>query len=184
MTPAQRPWIKPCAVIVAIALAWVAAFHLNEWAFAATEQTPRANWIFLPASVRILAVLLFDELGATGLVVGAFLTLQENERGIALQSIIVSLTSGIAPLIAVSGVKHWYSIPATLAGLRPLHIVALTMACATSNAVILNGYLWLVGNLDADIDQLAAVFVGDVFGMAIVLLTLSTALSFTLPRRR
>ncbi len=180
----RSQWFKPCATVVGIAVTWLAAFKLNEWAFSGTFHSARANWIFLPAAIRVIAVLLFGDLGALGLVVGAYLVLYGAAGSDALHSAILAISSGIAPLIAVIALKRWFAISDTLAGLRPWHIIALSVACAASNALLLNGYLWLAGHLHSDFMQIATVFIGDFLGMAIVLLALSVALSFALPRSR
>ena len=43
--------------ICAVALLWVALFEVNNWLFSITEVSRYINWIFLPAALRVLAVL-------------------------------------------------------------------------------------------------------------------------------
>lgn len=182
MTLLRSQCFKDCVTVIGIAVTWLAAFKLNEWAFSGTIHSARANWIFLPAAIRVIAVLLFGDLGALGLVVGAYLVVSGAGGDNGMHSFTLAVSSGIAPLIAVIALKRWFSISNTLAGLRPWHIIALSVACAASNAALLNGYLWLAGHLHSDFVQIATVFIGDVLGMAIVLLVLSVALSFAMPR--
>ena len=182
MTLLRSQCFKDCVTVIGIAVTWLAAFKLNEWAFSGTIHSARANWIFLPAAIRVIAVLLFGDLGALGLVVGAYLVVSGAGGDNGMHSFTLAVSSGIAPLIAVIALKRWFSISNTLARLRPSHIIALSVACAASNAALLNGYLWLAGHLHSDFVQIATVFIGDVLGMAIVLLVLSVALSFAMPR--
>lgn len=182
MTLLRSQCFKDCVTVIGIAVAWLAAFKLNEWAFSGTVHSARANWIFLPAAIRVIAVLLFGNWGALGLVVGAYLVVSGAGGDNGMHSFILAVSSGIAPLLAVIALKRCFSISNTLAGLRPWHIIALSVACAASNTALLNGYLWLAGHLHSDFVQIATVFIGDVLGMAIVLLVLSVALSFAMPR--
>lgn len=182
MTLLRSQCFKDCVTVIGIAVTWLAAFKLNEWAFSGTLHSARANWIFLPAAIRVIVVLLFGDLGALGLVVGAYLALDDAAGNNELDAIILAASSGIAPLLAVITLKRWFSISDTLAGLRPWHIIALSLACAVTNAALLNGYLWLAGRLHSDFVQIVTVFIGDVLGMAIVLLALTVALSFAMPR--
>ena len=175
--------IRVFATIGGVALAWFGAFHFNEYIFSSTAQTSRANWIFLPAALRLIAILLFGELGAVGLIVGAFLT-TTGTTGDALHEVVLACTSGMAPLLAVGLLNRAFHLPASLAGLHARHIALFSVGCALSNAVLLNGYLWLSGRLQDNLEHIASVFAGDVLGMAIVMLVLSLILSLAMPRRR
>jgi hypothetical protein len=169
-------------VISVIAISWFVTFRINSWVFAATEHTSVASWVFLPAAFRPLAVLLFEEVGATGLVLGGYLTVYGTARGDNFHEIMLSVVSGITPLFAVMLGKWLFEIPRDLAGLRAGHIIVLSVSCAAANAIVLNGYMWASGHLHGDFIQIATVFVGDVTGAAIVLFLLSSTLSFALPR--
>ena len=59
---------------VVTALLFVLMLVVNEWMFASLIFTQGANWIYLPAGVRLLCTLLFAEAGAVGLCIGAWLT--------------------------------------------------------------------------------------------------------------
>ena len=58
----------------------------------------------------------------------------------------------------------------------------LSIAGAVANSVNLNAYLAVVGRLNGDLTQLLTIFVGDVFGTAIVLFLLATVLSLAAQR--
>lgn len=59
------------AAIAGVAVAWPLVLWFNRWLFAPLDYMAWASWVFLPAAVRILAVLVFAEAGAIGLVLGA-----------------------------------------------------------------------------------------------------------------
>lgn len=159
-----KPLLEQTAVVFAIALIWAGAFELNEWIFAGLEHTLRANWIFLPAVIRPLAILLFGGWGAAGLVLGALLTVYGATGGDQLHAMNLALTSGLMPWLAVSLSKRVLNIPETLAGLRAKHIAVICVFCAAFNSLALNAHLWATGRLHEDLMQVAAVFVGDVLG--------------------
>jgi len=169
-------------IVVGVALVWLAAFKLNALLFTPLQHSERAHWIFLPASLRILSVLLFDEAGVIGLMIGAYLTLGHGAGSGPLYEIPLAMTSGLAPLVAIWLCRRLFPIAHDLHGLRPLHIVLLSIAGAVANSVILNAYLAVVGRLNGDLTQLATIFVGDLLGTAIVLFVLTALLSLATPR--
>ena len=72
--PIER-WLQFVLIVSGTALAWRAAFDLNMWLFSDAALTDRAHWVFLPAALRIMAVLILRTPGALGLMLGAYLTL-------------------------------------------------------------------------------------------------------------
>lgn len=184
MTEHLRNAVKQAVPVMVIAIAWWAAFRVNAWVFAATEHTSVASWVFLPAVFRPLSILMYEETGAIGLVLGGYLTVYGTARGDNLHEIMLSVVSGITPFFAVMFGKMVFDIPRDLAGLHASHIVVLSASCAASNAIVLNGYLWVSGHLHGDFIQVATVLVGDMLGASIMLFLLSSALAFALPRQR
>ncbi|MFN3457862.1 MAG: hypothetical protein ACK4Z8_09840 [Novosphingobium sp.] len=184
MSHREQALVRSVSIILGVVLTWIAAFSFNEWAFAGTAQSARANWIFLPASVRLLAVLLFGKLGAMGLAMGAFLAASTETQVDWAYNAGLVISSGIAPLLAVTGYCKIVKIGPDLAGLGPASIVALSVAAAATNAVLLNGYLYAISRLHTGIKQIAIVFVGDTLGTAIVLMALSGLLTIVMPKRR
>ena len=170
--------------VLAVALVWVAAFRLNELLFSSFAYTPRANWIFLPAALRLIVILLFRQWGMFGLILGAWFSGPGNTEGDAAHEIFLSCTSGIAPMLAVAAGKRWFGIPDSLAGLNARHICMLSISCAAANAVLLNAYLLLSGRLHWGLAHVATVFTGDVLGAFLVLALLSAVLSFAIPRAK
>jgi len=53
--------------IAGVAITWLIFFKLNAFIFASFEKSPFVNLVFIPAGVRLIAVLVFDELGVLGL---------------------------------------------------------------------------------------------------------------------
>ena len=56
-------------------------------------------------------------------------------------------------------------------------MVALSVSGAAANSVVLNALMWGMGKQRADIEAITAIFVGDVFGAAIVLAAIVLAMT-------
>jgi hypothetical protein len=175
-----RAQVDKLVIVAGVAFAWVLLFHLNQYAFSHLEYSSRANWIFLPAALRITFVLLFNRLGAIGLMVGAYFTLPESLESFQLQNVVFAASSGIAPLVAVYITKRFISLADDLSGLKGGHILVLSGACAFANSLILNAYLALMPDRSLDMTQIATIFVGDMLGAAIVLMVTSSSLVLVL----
>jgi hypothetical protein len=61
--------------VVATALAWAVLYRLNDIWSDALAWSDGVTWLFLPAAVRPLAILLFGLRGAVGLFVGSLVTM-------------------------------------------------------------------------------------------------------------
>ena len=162
--------------VTGVALAWLAVYNLNSLLFSELELTEKASWIFLPAALRIIFVLLFNKLGALGLVVGAYLTIQGSSDASIWHDMLVALSSGLSPWLAILFMRRLLGINTDLAGLRGAHILSLSIACAATNSVILNTTLILINDPAPALTQVVTIFVGDVLGAAIVLAVLAAAL--------
>ena len=181
----HRIWkiLKIFANIGLISLGWIMIFELNDSLFGQFSHSIRAHWIFLPAGFRPIIILLFDKVGAAGLVLGGYLTVMGTTGGDEGHAAMLSVILGATPWLAVSIGKRILPIPSDLSGLTPRHIISVCVLCSTFNAVLLNGYLWIAGRLTGGAIQIATVFVGDLFGSAIVMFLLSTILVLLLPKR-
>lgn len=157
------------AAVIGVALVWIACFKLNDFAFSQLAHSSRAHWIFLPAALRILAVLMFDRAGAVGLIIGAYLTLPHNSAEDLPYELMLSISSGVGPLIAVALGRRVFPIAADLSGLRGKHVVVLSIAGAATNSVLVNGVMASMGRWHGDSQQLATIFIGDMLGTAIML---------------
>lgn len=164
-------------IIASTALAWMVVFDLNTWLFSQAALTDRASWIFLPAALRIIFILLFQGRGAVGLIFGAYLTLPHTNPNDFSYEILLAVSSGLAPLAAVVFCQRFFTVHSELEGLNGWHIIVLSIASATANAIILNTLFAMIGRQVASLEAIAAVFAGDVLGAAIVIATISFSLS-------
>ncbi len=127
--------------VFGVAVVWLMFYTLNDWLFAQLAYTAYAHWIFLPAALRVLVVLLLGGEGAIGLMVGAYLTLPHESPNDLAFEIALALSSGLAPLAAVAFCQRLFKISYDLRGLRGSHIIALSVVsgvCGVGGAVVLS----------------------------------------------
>lgn len=176
MRDRRQPRYLHLVMVAAVAVTWICSFRLNQYAFASTMHTARAHWIFLPAGLRLLAVLVFAETGMFGIIIGSWVTVAgTTDLGISHELVLASC-SGIAPYLAARQGRKFMAIPASLAGLSGQRILVLSLLSAACNAILLNTYLWLSSAV-AEIRQIWAVFIGDFAGTWLLLAVMAAALS-------
>ncbi len=170
--------------VFSVALVWLTFFELNDWLFSQLAYTERAHWVFLPAALRVLAVLLLGGRGAIGLMIGAYLTLPHESSADLTFEIALSISSGLAPLAAVAICQRFFPIKSDLAGLRGSHIIALSVGNAFANSVLLNIVMAIAGRHHGNGVLAATIFIGDMLGAALLLLTIALIISVYTRSRR
>lgn len=178
MTQIGRLLLTKLAVVFGVAISWHLFFMLNAWLMAPYTYARWASWIFMPAALRIIAVLLFNGVGAVGLALGALYTIVQDPVIDLPYQLLLATSSGLAPMLAVWLCRVMFGLGDDLHGLRPLHIAVLSVAGAATNSVLSNLVLALAGRMNEDLRPLIVVFLGDINGTAIVLFITSLALNF------
>jgi hypothetical protein len=152
-----------------VAVAWVLLYELNRWLFADATVSSHVSWIFLPAAIRMLAVMLFEWAGVLGLLVGAIACTQIYFDVGPGEALTVSMLSAISPMIAYVLTRHWFGLPRELRGLTPRHLLAFAVAGGLSNTLLHQGYFLLSAKHDTQLVDAIPMFVGDVVGTLVVL---------------
>ncbi len=183
----QASAVERALMIGISAFLFVVLFQLNGFLFQAIEHAQGINWVFLPAGVRVLLVLVLDWPGAIGIVLGSIWLHSQTNATPALPTLLIGLASGIAPWL----VKRW------LEQRRVLHpeLKQLSSACllqyvliyATVNAISHQAIFWGFSVTDSRpwID-VWPMFIGDMVGALIVLYTFKMSLPWmrSVVRRR
>lgn len=167
------------AVVAGGALLWVAFFWLNEQFFSATLESFGAHWIFLPAALRVAAVILFEEEGALAVGLGSLLSVWLFDRNDGpLLAVTTSIVSGLAPYLGLLAVRRLFALRPDCANLTPDYLLALTGLCSFFNALLQTAVfsvfdvtqgveLWKTG---------VALFTGDCLGTLFLVALCSLAL--------
>lgn len=162
---------------VGTAVAWVLLFHLNEYLFGAFDLAKvLISWVFLPAAVRLLSVMLFGWRGALGLWLGTLLTNGASYEGLSLMSLTVATLSALGPLVAVYVAMRWLRVPLNLRGLTASELTVFAVVGALCNVVPHNLFFWSIGMTSSPFGGLVPMFIGDLLGTVLVLYTLRFAL--------
>lgn len=132
-TERARPVFGFLLQTAGVVLGWLALYKLNDLLFPAAEIDPFVSWIFLPAAIRVLAVMVFGPAGVIGLFIGSYLTIEPEVQENMVHAGMISLVSAVAPLIAVRFCQTRLALPDTLAGLRPRNLFCFSLAGAVLN---------------------------------------------------
>ena len=159
------------------ALLYFVFFWLNDWMFAVTELHEGANWIFLPAGLRLLCTLVFAGEGAVGLLLASILI--GFMRAHAMDPFTqfgAALISAGAPYLAYRAALR-IGMPASLEKLSAggLGVLALAYALASS---FLHSFWFLVRGFFTDfLRGWYTMFIGDLIGTLIMVYLLKMILA-------
>jgi hypothetical protein len=174
-------WVMVASAI-AVALLWVLLFRLNRWAFSSIDVTIFISWIFLPAAIRMLAIMACDWVGAVGLFAGALFTNQADPTISLTDGIVLAFLSSAGPLVAFWCCTRLLRLPFTLTGLTAKQLLVFATVGAALNAVPHNIYFFLSGRMTSPIEGLVPMFLGDLIGTMVVLYAVSLALRLLFKR--
>ena len=170
------------ASAIAVALLWVLLFRLNRWALSSFDVTGFISWIFLPAAIRMLAIMACDWVGAVGLFAGALFTNQADPTISLTDGIVLAFLSSAGPLVAFWCCTRLLRLPFTLTGLTAKQLLVFATVGAALNAVPHNIYFFLSGRMTSPIEGLVPMFLGDLVGTMVVLYAVSLALRLLFKR--
>lgn len=165
-------------VVAGIALIYWLLYQLNDWLFTNFEVSKSVSWIFLPAAIRVIAVLLFGWEGVAGLLSGSIVMAFPWHGDASVNSCTVSVLSSISPMLAVMSGIYLMKTKADLHGLRAKQLFVFALLGALFNSVIQNLYFQLSGTAKSWLTDLAPMFVGDFIGTMIVLYCASMLIRF------
>lgn len=156
--------------VLIIATVWVTLYIVNDWLFSQLAISDRTSWIFLPAALRMLAVMLLGWVGALGLFVGSLLTGWFGTQSPQLDDlIVVSGISALAPLFAYFFSIKILRIRSDLRGLNASCLLMLSVVCAAVCAGLHSAHFSMAGYVQEFFDVFVPMFAGDLIGTLIVL---------------
>ncbi|MEJ8857460.1 hypothetical protein WKW79_23015 [Variovorax robiniae] len=155
--------------VAGVAALWFVLFSLNDWAFGYLDQAHVISWVFLPAALRLLGVLLFGRWAALGLFLGALATNGTAFGHSMAQSVSVAALSGLGALGALHLTTRILQVPPTLRGLTAGRLAVFAVVGALCNVIPHNLFFWAVGLQPNPFVGLVPMFIGDLAGIVIVL---------------
>ncbi len=168
--------------MLGVAALWVCLYWLNDWAFHFLEKTQAANWIFLPAGLRLIAVLVWGLPGALGLWIGAIVTSSQVFGSWTPAVFIAAPMSALAPLLAVGLMREPLALRPDLGGLSVHSLAQLAVANATCSALLHSLVFLGLADPRANAADILTMLIGDLVGTIIVLYAMKLLLA-ALPAR-
>lgn len=162
--------------VVGVAIVWLLLYQLNSWLFSEIHFTNFISWVFLPAAIRMLAVMVGGWAGVFGLFVGAVLTNINLLPYEPYNIFILAALSALGPIVAVSICTQWLKLPEDLSGLTRSQLLVYAVAGSLLNALPHNLYFYATGLSYDAWSGLVPMFVGDLAGTLIVLYLASASI--------
>lgn len=160
---------RDLAVIASVAVLWVCLYWLNDWAFHFVEKTQAASWIFLPAALRLIAVLVWGVPGALGLWIGAIVTSSQVFGSWTPAVLIAAPMTALGPLLAVTLMREPLALKSGLGGLSAGALAQLALVNATCSALLHFLAFIVLNDPIASPADIFTMLIGDLVGTLIVL---------------
>jgi len=163
--------------ILAVAILYFVGFYANDVLFANLEHHRGAHWIFLPAGLRLLSILLLGSIGAIGIFLGSLLVAISMGQITPLGIIVESLISAGAPLLTYY-VALRYGLSVNLKNLNAKSLFVLATLFAAASALMHSIWYATQGIAESFATSFLAMFVGNLLGTIIVLYIIRAGLIF------
>lgn len=160
----------------AVAALWVILYEANGWLFSNLEVTKHINWIFLPAALRMLSVMLLNWSAVAGLFVGAMITNHPVIGENMSHAIVGSALTAFGPYLATHLTSSLLRTSCDFGGLRPRDLYFFALAGSLWNAVPHCVWFDLEGAKSPWTEHFAPMLIGDMLGSILALHTTSFAL--------
>lgn len=158
---------------------WLAIGLLNREFMGFTQLVPGINFVYLPAGLRLLLVLLLGGAGALGiLIANPVLFLLVIGPGTPLEIATNSLAVAFVPYFAVRLCAAGLRIEPSLGGLRPWHLPIMSLAVSVASPLLINHNFLLFGRHPAAdfVHNTTSMMVGDFLGCLLVIATARLAI--------
>lgn len=150
-------------------LGYAGLYYFNGWLFEHAVVTEHISWVFLPAAVRMIAVLVFGWVGVAGLFIGSISVIPDLVQSDLAQALTLATLSSVPALVAARGVQRLLGVSTTLAGITGRQLLCFGFAGGLVNSLSHTAYFtWRAGNLEP-LAGFGPMFVGDTLGTVLVL---------------
>ena len=161
--------------ILAVATLYLLGFYANDLLFSNLEHHRGAHWIFLPAGLRLLGILLL--IGAIGIFLGSLMASLIMSQATPLELIVESLISAGAPLLTYYAALR-YGLSVNLKNLNAKSLFLLATFFAAASALMHSIWYVTQGVAESFATSVLAMFVGNLLGTIIVLYAIRAGLIF------
>jgi hypothetical protein len=169
--------------ILAVAILYFVGFYANDALFSNLEHHRGAHWIFLPAGLRLLSILLLGSIGAIGIFLGSLLVAFRLGESTLIDIIVEALISAGAPLLTYFLALR-YCLSVDLKNLNAKSLFLFATFFAAASALLHSIWFATQGVAESFAASFLAMFVGDLLGTIIVLYVIRAGLIFMDHRRK
>lgn len=177
----QRP-LKQLGFVGITIIAFLGLNWINELLFLWLEQSSGINWVFLPAGIRLLATLLFGFAGFVSLLLaGFYLNFQHFAFTDEARAVYGAVAGAGGPYLAYLFAKHWFELGPRLKNLTAGRLLFTGVLCGVMSPAFHHAFMWVQTGV-VDWTALAAMMVGDIVGILVVLYIAKGLMTLTDPR--
>ena len=167
--------MKIISIVALVAAAWVFFYQINIFLFSSLGISPFISWIFLPAGIKLLSILLFDSIAIAGLFIGAMITSEILLYPIS-HLVFISAISAINPYIAVNISKRFLNVDNLLFNLKVSQLLIICFTASIFNSVAHMIYLYSVNMVSTPLQSTVSMLIWDFLGCVLVLLLCALAI--------
>ena len=179
MVSLRQNWIQAGALIALNAVLFYAFFQFNHWLTGSLMHSESINWLFLPAGLRVILVLIMGLSGAVGIVLGSWAVGLAEGQPWSLFLLGNGLISGLTPWLVLRWIMPGRVFQPRVPMPSARRLIGFVLAYALANALFHHLFWWLTSpDAMADLRGLVPMTVGDVLGA----LTLLYLLKWTFDR--
>ena len=155
--------------ILVSSLVYFIFYHLNDWLFASLEFHTGANYIYLPAGLRLLNTLLMGAEGAIGLFLASLAICATSMPDMNFVTALgASIISAGVPYIVYRAALIC-CIDATLENLSVKSLFLLTFVYSLSSSAVHATWYWVRGVSESLLDTFFVMLIGDLCGTLIII---------------
>ena len=146
---------------------WLMLFYINAVIFEAFKVNQLVNWIFLPACVRLISVLIFEWAGVLGIFIGALITYHQIEI-YQINSWVLALISCSSPFLTLIFCRFALKLPNSLIGLNTKQLLFIVILSAIVNTGLNYLYYQWINLPSSLFDYFIPMMMGDILGCLIL----------------
>jgi hypothetical protein len=166
------------------ALLWITLYRLNAWIFSSFQVNEYVCWIFLPAAVRLITVLLMGMPASVGLFIGTYVTCNPVTGVNVIDSIEVAILSAASPFLAVLACTKILKLANDLHGLNVKHLAVFSLVSGVFNVALHDVFLFESNKISDLYESSISMLAGDVTGTWVVLVVAAQFLRVISPPRK
>lgn len=162
--------------VASVSLAYVVFYDINAWLFSTYKVSENISWVFLPAAIRMIAVLLAGWAGVVGLFVGSVLVDQSRLLADPAHALILATLSSVPSIFAVQALRRFLAIPRDLRGMTGRHLLWFGLAGGLANSAAHTVYFATRASSLQPLGGFVPMFVGDTLGTLLMLYAVAVLL--------